>query len=72
MLWEVLTLKTPWSGMGANEIWLRVQSGERPAASVPLAARERSGNLVKDRGDDALDIALIQVLVALCKARNQF
>ena len=43
MLWEVLTLKTPWSGMGANEIWLRVQSGERPTVTAADDAAAPNG-----------------------------
>ena len=31
MLWQILSLKLPWEGMGANEMWLHVQQGERPA-----------------------------------------
>ena len=34
VLWELLTLEQPWEGMGANEMWLRVQRGERPALTA--------------------------------------
>src|SRR5215469_8633235 len=47
---------------------------ERPKAAQldPITARQRRGDLVKNRGDDDLDIALIEMRVAFRKPLDEF
>ena len=37
----------------------------------PIAARERSDDLVQNRVDDVLDVPLIQMRIMLCDALNK-
>src|SRR5579883_3210790 len=58
----------------APDARLAALHGERAEAAQldPVAARERAGDLVEDRGYDALDVALVEMWVALGELEDEF